>query len=78
MPYIRRLNWKKKSNNPIPFIPFPFTVQLKSELGFNLLAAINSSRLKMYPGDGSLEYQELWFEMEMAKSQYRTSQTMNF
>ncbi|MBA7652725.1 hypothetical protein ES703_60564 [subsurface metagenome] len=42
------------------------------------LAAINSGRLKMYAGDGSSEYQEFWFEMEKAKSQYRPSQSMNF
>lgn len=58
--------------------PFTFTAQSKSELGFNLLAAINSGRLKMYASDGSSEYQEFWFEMERAKSQYRPSQTMNF
>jgi len=58
--------------------PFTFTAQSKSELGFNLLAAINSGRLKMYAGDGSPEYQEFWTEMEKAKSQYRPSQTMNF
>jgi len=59
-------------------IPFTFTARSKSELGFNLLAAINSGRLKMYAGDGSPEYQEFWFEMEKAKSHYRPSQTMNF
>ena len=58
--------------------PFTFTQQSKSELGFSLLAAINSGRLKMYAGDGSPEYQEFWSEMEKAKSQYRPSQTMNF
>jgi len=58
--------------------PFTFTTQSKSELGFNLLAAINSGWLKMYAGDGSGEYQEFWFEVERAKSQYRPSQTMNF
>lgn len=58
--------------------PFTFTQPLKSELGFTLLAAINSGRLKMYAGDGSSESQEFWFEMEKAKSQYRPSQTMNF
>jgi len=59
-------------------IPFTFTQHSKSELGFNLLAAINSGRLRMYAGDGSSEYQEFWFEMEKAKSQYRPNQTMNF
>ncbi len=57
---------------------FTFTARAKSELGFNLLAAINSGRLKVYKGDGSAEYQEFWLEMERAKSQYRPSQTMNF
>jgi len=59
-------------------IPFVFTQPSKSELGFNLLAAINSGRLKMYAGDGSAEYQEFWREMERAKSHYRPSRTMNF
>ena len=58
--------------------PFIFTAQSKSELGFNLLAAVNSGRLKMYRSDGSPEFQEFWSEMEMARSQYRPSQTMNF
>ncbi len=58
--------------------PFTFTAQSKSELGFNLLAAINSGGVKMYTGDGSVEEQEFWTEMEMARSQYRPSQTMNF
>jgi len=58
--------------------PFTFTAPAKSELGFNLLAAINSGRLKMYAGDGSGEYQQFWLEMEKAKSLYRPSQTMNF
>lgn len=58
--------------------PFTFTQPAKSALGFNLLAAINSGRLKMYKGDGSAEGQEFWFEMERARSQYRPSQTMNF
>ncbi|MDZ4231085.1 MAG: hypothetical protein U1B77_04630, partial [Dehalococcoidales bacterium] len=59
-------------------VPFTFTQPAKSELGFNLLAAINSGRLKMYAGDGSAEYQQFWLEMEKAKSRYRPSQTMNF
>jgi len=59
-------------------VPFHFTAQSKSELGFNLLAAVNSGRLKVYQGDGSEEYREFWGEMEKARSQYRASQTMNF
>ncbi len=59
-------------------VPFTFTAASKSRLGFDLLAAINSGRLKMYAGDGSPEYQEFWQEMETARSHYRPNQTMNF
>jgi hypothetical protein len=57
---------------------FTFTARAKSELGFNLLAAVNAGRLKVYKSDGSEEAQECWMELERAKSQYRASQTMNF
>ena len=46
--------------------PFTFT-ERANELGFNLLAAVNSGRLKVYKGDGSEEYKEFWNEMEKAK-----------
>jgi hypothetical protein len=59
-------------------LPFTFTAQSKSRLGFNLIAAINSGRLKMYAGDGSAEYRQFWFEMEKAKSQFRPNKTINF
>ena len=59
-------------------VPFTFTAQSKSRLGFDLLAAVNSGRLKMYSGDGSPEHQEFWQEMECAKSHYRPNQTMSF
>ena len=58
--------------------PFLFTQQSKSKLGFDLLAAINSGRVKMYAADGSEEYGEFWSQMERAKSNFRPSQTMNF
>jgi hypothetical protein len=47
-------------------------------LGFELLAAINSGRVKMYAADGSEEYGEFWHEMEKARSNFRPNQTMNF
>jgi hypothetical protein len=58
--------------------PFLFTQPSKSKLGFNLLAAINSGRVKMYAADGSEEYREFWSQVEKAKSTFRPSQTMNF
>ncbi|OGN94848.1 MAG: hypothetical protein A2Z75_03375 [Chloroflexi bacterium RBG_13_50_10] len=59
-------------------IPFKFSQKTKSEAGFDLLAAINSGRLKLYQQDGSEDYRELIFELEKAKSVYRPSQTLNF
>jgi hypothetical protein len=58
--------------------PFQFSQRSKSRLGFELLAAINSGRVKMYARDGSEEYQEFWHETERAKSNFRANQTMNF
>ena len=58
--------------------PFIFTQQSKSGLGFNLLAAVNSGRAKMYAADGSEEYGEFRFQMEKARSTFRPNQTMNF
>jgi len=59
-------------------IPFVFSSSSKSQLGFNLLAAVNSGRLKMYQGDGSAEYAEFWEQIEKARSFYRPNQLMNF
>jgi len=59
-------------------VPFKFTQKSKSEAGFDLLAAINSGRLKLYKQDGSEDYRELMFEMQKTKSIYRPSQTLNF
>jgi hypothetical protein len=57
---------------------FTFTAGSKSELGYSLLAVINSGGLKMYAGDSSEEYRRFWTEMEKARSRYRANQTMNF
>ncbi|MDO8751294.1 MAG: hypothetical protein Q7K03_09160 [Dehalococcoidia bacterium] len=58
--------------------PFIFTAQSKSRLGFDLLAAINGGRLKMYAAEGSKEHQEFWKQIEQAQSYYRPNRTMNF
>jgi hypothetical protein len=59
-------------------IPFKFTQKSKSEAGFDLLAAVNSGRLKLYRQDGSEDYKQLMFELERAQSIYRPNQTLNF
>ena len=57
--------------------PFKFTAPSKSSLAFEMLAAVNSGRLKMHAGDSSQEYQEFWRQMEDAQGRYRANQTMN-
>jgi len=59
-------------------VPFTFTQKTKSELGFELLSLVNSSRLRLYKQDGSDEYREMMFQLEKARAQYRPNQTMNF
>jgi len=59
-------------------VPFKFSQVSKSALGFNLLAAVNSGRLKIYSQDGSQDHGELMFEMERARSVCRPNQTINF
>jgi hypothetical protein len=58
--------------------PFVFNAASKSKLAFDLLAAVNAGRLKMYAWDGSEEAREFWFQMEQARSALRANQTMNF
>lgn len=57
---------------------FKFTQASKSELGFELIAAVNSGRLRMYAADGSFEYAETMRQLEKARSVYRPNQTLNF
>ena len=59
-------------------VPFTFTQKSKSDMGFELLSFVNSSRIKLYKQDGSKEYQETMFQLEKARAQYRPNQTMNF
>ncbi len=58
--------------------PFVFSAQSKSRLAFDLLAAVNAGRLKMYAADGSPESQEFHAQMERARGHFRANQTMNF
>ncbi len=58
--------------------PVKFTAEAKSRLGYGLLAAANSGRLKVYVADGSLEYRQCWRELEQARAVYRANRTMGF
>jgi len=44
-----------------------FTRPLKSEMGYELLAAIQGGRVRMYRDDGSAEWRELWAEMRACR-----------
>ncbi len=67
-----------KSIGPSIVKPFTFTARSKSDLGFDLLAAINSGRLRMYKPDGSPESTEFWSQISKARRTVRPNQTINF
>lgn len=54
-----------------------FSTELKSRLGFGLLAAA-AGRLRCYAADGSPEYRAFWREVELARAVYRSNRTMSF
>jgi hypothetical protein len=58
--------------------PYRFSTESKSRLGYELIAATNSGRLRMYATDGSPEYAEFWRQIELARVAYRPNQQMNF
>ncbi len=57
---------------------FQFSRASKSDLGWALLAAVNTGRLKMYADDGSSESRHFWDELREARSVHLAGQTLNF
>jgi hypothetical protein len=55
-----------------------FTQEQKSKLGFELLAAVQTARLRLYRGDGSPEYVACMTQLERARIEYRANRSMNF
>jgi hypothetical protein len=55
-----------------------FTASSKSALGFDLIAAVNGARLKMYAADGSADRHAFWQQAELARAAYRANGTMTF
>jgi len=67
---------KKELGNKI--VPFVFTQKSKSDMAFEFLSFVNSGRLNLYAQDGSEEFKESMLQLQKARSQYRSNQTMNF
>ncbi|HWQ27972.1 MAG TPA: hypothetical protein VNN12_03010 [Dehalococcoidia bacterium] len=55
-----------------------FSAERKSALGYGLLAAVNTGRLKLYAPDGSPECREFWRQAELARAAYRPNGTLAF
>ena len=58
--------------------PVVFSAERKSRLGFGLLAAALSGRLRFYGADGSREWIECRRQLELARVAYRDNRTMDF
>lgn len=57
---------------------FQFTRASKSVLGWELLGAVNTGRLKLYAEDGSPEGRHFWDEARQARSVHLPGQMLNF
>lgn len=55
-------------------LPYKFTASSKSDLAYNLLAAVNRAELKIHAGADP----ELWTQLGLARTQVRPNRTMNF
>lgn len=55
-----------------------FSRSSKSEMGFDLLAAVTGGRFRIHAADGSAEYATFWSEIEKARVEYLPGQLMNF
>jgi len=53
-----------------------FSEQMKSRLGFGLLAA--AERIRCYADDGSAEYRAFWRQMTRARASYKPNRLMSF
>jgi len=53
-----------------------FSEQMKSRLGFGLLAA--AERIRCYADDGSAEYRAFWRQMMRARASYKPNRLMSF
>jgi hypothetical protein len=58
--------------------PVKFTLLMKSKLGYEMMGAVNSGRLKMYARDGSEEWTEFWRQVGSARARYRQNEVMDF
>ncbi len=58
--------------------PVVFSAERKSRLGFGLLAAVHSGRLRLYRMDGSTQWAECRRQLERARVAYRGDRTMQF
>ena len=58
--------------------PFTFTAERKSQLGFGLLAAVHSGRLRLYRIDGSREAADCRMQLERARAAYGERGQMQF
>jgi len=55
-----------------------FSRPVKSEMGYELLAAVNAGRVRMYASDGSPECREFWEEAELCRYAVYQNVAMNF
>lgn len=63
---------------PGPVEALQFSRPLKSQLGYDMLAAVNAGRVRMYAADGSREWREFWEEARLCRYAIHQNVTMSF
>ena len=67
-----------KALGPSRVAAVKLSAETKSRLGFELLAAVNGGRLRLYADASAPELRECWHQIEHCHSAYRPNRTINF
>jgi hypothetical protein len=68
----------KRALPRVDVTPVKLSSKAKSRLGYDLLAAINRGRLRLFEADHSPEAVECWRQLERCRASYRADGSLNF
>jgi hypothetical protein len=68
----------RRALGPAVVEPVVFSVPVKSQLAYHLLALVNAGRLRVWAPDGSAEHAELFAQVERCRYELRAHQQLSF
>ena len=60
----------RRALGPTRVIPYRYTQQTKSSLGYGLQAAAATGRLQVHADDGTAEYRQMWEQLRLCRATY--------